>query len=150
MFDELPAPIQRKADIKRNINNLTSDARSDRLKTSFFKSPNARSSNAVSIAIDHPSWFCGFEYKPLIPPADLEDNYRRGRITEAEYTKSYNLRLLALDPRQVFLDLGENAILLCHEPPGQICHRRLVAAWLEKCLNIFVPESHYREPKVML
>ena len=52
--------------------------------------------------------------------------------------------------RQVFLDLGENAILLCHEPPGQFCHRRLVAAWLEKFLNIVVPESHYREPKVML
>jgi len=126
-----------------------SDARSDILKTSFFKSPNARSPNAVSIAVDHPSWFYGFEYKPLIPPWDLEDDYHRGRISVEAYTKSYNLQLLGLDPRQVFLDLGENAILLCHESPGQFCHRRLVAAWLEKFLNIIVPESHYREPKVM-
>jgi uncharacterized protein (DUF488 family) len=104
----------------------------------------------VSIAVEHPSWFYGFEYKPLIPSRDLEEGYHRGRITVAEYTKSYNIQLLGLDPRQVFLDLGENAILLCYEPPGQFCHRRLVAAWLEKFLNIVVPESHYREPKVML
>jgi hypothetical protein len=118
------------------------------LKTSFFNSPNARSPNAVSIAVDHPSWFYGFEYKPLIPPSDLEERFRRGRIKLPEYTKLYNAQLLGLDPRQVFLDLGENAILLCHEPPGQFCHRRLVAAWLEKCLNILVPESRYREPRV--
>jgi|GEM_PF-3860333 len=45
-----------------------------------------------------------------------------------------------LDPVKVFGDLGQWTILLCWESPGQDCHRRLVAEWLEKSLKIKVPE----------
>ncbi len=37
-------------------------------------------------------------------------------------------------------DLGPDAILLCWESPGEDCHRRLIAAWLESHLKIKVPE----------
>jgi uncharacterized protein (DUF488 family) len=48
--------------------------------------------------------------------------------------------LSKLDPQKVFSDLGQDAILLCWEKPGEDCHRRLVAEWLEGLLGIKVPE----------
>jgi uncharacterized protein (DUF488 family) len=45
-----------------------------------------------------------------------------------------------LDPAKVLDDLGGGAILMCWEKPGEDCHRRLVAEWLEKHLSIKVPE----------
>ena len=45
-----------------------------------------------------------------------------------------------LDPAQVAADLGPNAILLCWEPPGKFCHRRLVAEWLEEHLGVEILE----------
>jgi uncharacterized protein (DUF488 family) len=62
------------------------------------------------------------------------------KLDEATYQVEYQKILDNLDPRQVFDDLGEDAILLCWEAPGKFCHRRLVAAWLEKHLGRSVPE----------
>jgi hypothetical protein len=44
-----------------------------------------------------------------------------------------------LNPVRVADEL-EGKVLLCWELPGQFCHRRLVAEWLEKNLLIEVPE----------
>jgi uncharacterized protein (DUF488 family) len=66
------------------------------------------------------------------------------KMIEATYREEYQKILDNLAPRQVFDDLGEDAILLCWEAPGKFCHRRLVAAWLEKHLGVTVPEL--REP----
>lgn len=35
---------------------------------------------------------------------------------------------------------GRDVVLLCYEEPGAFCHRRFVAEWLEKHLDIVVPE----------
>jgi len=60
---------------------------------------------------------------------------------EEEYTKLYHERVLKnLNPYTVWRELGEDAILLCYEEPGEFCHRRLVAAWIEKHLGFQVPE----------
>ena len=37
--------------------------------------------------------------------------------------------------------------MLCWEPPGKFCHRRLVAKWLEEHLGVDVPEL--REPSLL-
>ena len=104
------------------------EQKADILKTSFFKSPYAKSPNAVSIAARPPSWFYGFEYKPLAPSWELAEGYHGGKINVEEHTKLFNTQLIGLDPRQAFLDLGENAILLCHEPPGQFCPSRIIGS----------------------
>ena len=44
-----------------------------------------------------------------------------------------------LDPAKVYADLSD-AILLCWERPGEDCHRRLVAEWIESSLGVKVPE----------
>jgi hypothetical protein len=65
----------------------------------------------------------------------------RSGLSWIEYVAEFRRDVLAkLDPAKVSADLGPDAILLCWEAPGQECHRRLVAEWLEKNLNIKVPE----------
>lgn len=70
-------------------------------------------------------------------------------VNRTEYERLYALQLADLDPRKVVADLtslagGAEPVLLCYEKPPftetNWCHRRLVAAWLEKELAIEVPE----------
>jgi hypothetical protein len=51
-----------------------------------------------------------------------------------------NTTLKGLDPRKVYEELGESAVLLCFCPSGEYCHRRIVAEWFEFHLGIIVPE----------
>jgi len=67
------------------------------------------------------------------------------KMTNGEYRAAYQEILDRLDPRKVYQELGEDAILLCWEKPGEFCHRRLVAEWLERELGVEVPE--YAEPE---
>lgn len=62
------------------------------------------------------------------------------KLDEASYRVEFQKILDRLDPQKVFNDLRPDAILLCWEPPGKFCHRRLVAEWLESHLGIEVPE----------
>ena len=56
------------------------------------------------------------------------------------YTKCYEEQVLSvLNPQRVYDDLADK-VLLCWEAPGKFCHRRLVAEWLQKSLNVSIPE----------
>ena len=70
-------------------------------------------------------------------------------VPRPEYERLYAAQLVALDPKQVVADLtalagGHEPVLLCYERPPftetNWCHRRLVAAWLERELRIMVDE----------
>ena len=82
-------------------------------------------------------------YRPLNPTAPMLKRER------AEYEPLYQAILARLDPHQVVEDLHRLAdphepVLLCWERPPFTarvwCHRRLVAAWLERALGLVVPE----------
>ena len=88
----------------------------------------------VSIARKTPEWFQGRRYTALAPRSNML------KMDEEEYRRKYQLILDRLNPRRVYEDLGEEAVLLCWEQPGEFCHRRLVAAWLEEALGVTVPE----------
>ena len=109
------------------------------MRTSYFGNKQASGQpEAVSIARWSRFWK-GRCYMPLAPAVDLLNRYRRG-LPWAEYVVEYKRQLAALDPVKVFSDLGKDAILLCYEKPGENCHRRVVAEWLEQNLNVDVPE----------
>jgi len=61
---------------------------------------------------------------------------------QVQFIRLYKAQVLdTLDAAQVLRELGENnVIMLCWEPPGEFCHRRVVAAWLQKELGFEVPE----------
>lgn len=116
--------------------------------------------SAVSIAGGAPKWYTGRQYKNLAPKYWFFKEYKeeitfikhskeictelameREFAAQQLYIERYNKEVLdRLDPQQVYNDLGRDAVLLCWEPPGQFCHRRLAATWLENELGIIVPE----------
>lgn len=111
------------------------------MKTSYFgrigsKNFRGREMNLVSIARSA-KYYHGRTYPPLFPTWDMirmED--------KEEYEKAYRAQVLdKLDPLQVWEDLGEDAVLLCHESIAKIesgetfCHRHMVARWLEEELK---------------
>ena len=108
--------------------------------TSYFSHPEIRKNPlAVSIARYTPRWWGkGRRYIALAPSADLLRRSQNG-LSWQEYRREYTAQLDALDALQVYEAL-KNSILVCYEAPGDLCHRRLVAEWIEKKLGIKVPE----------
>src|SRR5262249_6789885 len=95
---------------------------------------------AVSIARWPPrSWKGRREYR-LAPAARL----LKSRLSFRQFVHEYRQQLAALDPQTIAGDLTQNAVLLCFEPPGAPCHRRIVAEWLEGALGVPVPELMVR------
>lgn len=96
--------------------------------------------NAVSIALWSPGWYNGRKYHDLAPKIWFLNKYRKDG-DEKFYTQRYKEEVLnKLNPRKVFEDLGENAILLCYEKSKDFCHRHLVSRWLMDNLNIEIKE----------
>lgn len=104
------------------------------MKTSNF-ARNGRHPKAVAISRGVPKWYKGRRYLKLAPSWELI------KIEDPQFTKLYYRYILdRLDPKKVYKELGQDAILLCWEKPGEFCHRRVVARWLEEKLGIEVPE----------
>ena len=63
-------------------------------------------------------------------------------MDEATFTPLYRAQVLdKLDPHKIIRDLGgDNFVMLCWEAPGEFCHRRVVAVWMEKATGIKVEE----------
>ncbi len=110
------------------------------MKTSYFFRMSTHP-DAVSIAHFTPASFLGKEYKKLAPPLWLIHLWKQEKITKESYIKIYYREVLdKLNPAEVLNDLGLSAILLCYCKPGEFCHRKLVADWLNTTLNLGVEE----------
>ncbi len=96
---------------------------------------------AVAISQGLPRGWQGRRYKPLAPPWNLVKT-----ADPEQFVKLYRGQILnQLDARQVLQDLGgDDFVMLCWEPPGEFCHRLVVAAWLQKELGIEVHELNPR------
>ena len=110
------------------------------MKTSCF-SIAGNNKNGVAICQYPPSYYAGRIYRALAPSVDLLRAYKIGWVSQESFVTRYREETLSkLSAQRVFDDLGNSAILLCHEKPGEFCHRRIVAKWLESELSIEVPE----------
>ena len=88
----------------------------------------------VAICRSIPKWYTGRVYQKLAPTfAELQ-------LGPEEFDTAYAARLAELDPREVWEQLGPDAVLICFEKPGEPCHRCAVAKWLEAALGVSVPE----------
>jgi hypothetical protein len=104
------------------------------IQTSYYQKSGSLP-NAVGISQGVPKWYTGALYKKLAPPWEIVKIEN-----EATFRRLYHeMVLYHLNPVHVADDL-EGKVLLCWELPGQFCHRRQVAEWLEKNLLIEVPE----------
>jgi hypothetical protein len=104
------------------------------IQTSYYQKSGSLP-NAVGISQGVLKWYKGELYKKLAPPWEIVKIEN-----EATFRRLYHEMVLShLNPVHVADDL-EGKVLLSWELPGQFCHRRLVAEWLEKNLLIEVPE----------
>lgn len=71
------------------------------------------------------------------PTKDILDDYKKGKITWAEYEKKYNALLEKRNIKELYPKLAGNEIvcLLCSEPTPEHCHRRLLAEYLQRHLE---------------
>lgn len=108
------------------------------MKTSNFKT--YKGSMGVAICIYPPLDWQGEQFPSLAPDRQTFFAKKANEIDEKEYEKQYRERVLSkLNPDKIY-DMFSNKVLLCWEPPGEFCHRRIVADWLMEELGIEVPE----------
>ena len=92
---------------------------------------------AVAISLGVPRGWRGARCTVLAPPRPLI------KIMDPEtFIPLYKAQVLdKLDLHKIIKDLGgDNFILLCWEDPGVFCHRRVVAAWMQKEAGVLVEE----------
>ena len=104
------------------------------MKTSNFKI--YKGDQGVAICLYPPlDWF-GAQFPALEPPRPLFFARKADQIDDKEYERQYREQVLKkLNPREVYETL-RGQVLLCWEAPGEFCHRRIVASWLEEILAL--------------
>jgi uncharacterized protein YeaO (DUF488 family) len=114
----------------------------------------------VSISLFTPQWTQIDGYFPCLNPTErLLKEAKSGAIPIDEAMEKYHGEILDnLSPIKIcgeLIDMLNNSnkhhlALLCYEKPGDPCHRRMVAEWLEKGNNISVPEFIPEEKQLSL
>jgi hypothetical protein len=100
----------------------------------------------VAISASVPKDYNGRSCKKLAPPYWMVKKSKSGEMTDEEFERLFKEHVLdKLDAREVLNDIGDDAILLCWEKPGEFCHRTLVGEWLSIELGIEVKEREYAQ-----
>jgi len=99
---------------------------------------------AVAISRSVPKWYTGERYVSLAPASWKLVKEAREDVFRAQFLQ----QLEQLDAAFIVSYLGEGAILLCWEEPGEFCHRRVVAEWIERETGLVVPEL-YSVPRML-
>ena len=116
------------------------------MKTSCFKKYTGK--NGVAICLYPPRNWTGVCFFPLAPDKQTFNNIKAGKITETEYEQLYIKNILSkLDIKEVY-EKFKDSVLLCYENPGEFCHRRIVAKYIEDKLGIIVPEWNIKDEEI--
>jgi hypothetical protein len=103
----------------------------------------------VAICLYPPSDWDGLRFSSLEPERQTFYAYKNGTITLQQAEKLYYEQVLSkLNPQEIYNKLKNN-VLLCWEEDRNMCHRSWVAKWLEKELNIHVPEWDLQDEKIL-
>lgn len=116
------------------------------MKTSCFK--HYTGDMGVAICLYPPIDWTGLRFPALEPERSTFYAIKNGTITKEQYEKMYRENVLSkLDPKTIF-EMFKNNVLLCWEEPGEFCHRRIVAAWIEENLGFEIPEWNSKDEKL--
>lgn len=104
----------------------------------------------ISVSLFPPKWVqIDGSMLYLNPTEQLLREAKSGTISPEEAMQKYQEEILEkLSPIEIYNELIEllykhskkDLALLCYEKPGETCHRRFIAEWLEKGNSITVPE----------
>lgn len=102
---------------------------------------NGSNPNAYGISASVPKWYTGARLRWLAPSWDIIFAVQKGHISDEEYGDRYLKELTKkYTAEMVIAGIPDGAILLCYESPGDFCHRRVLAEWVEKETGIVIPE----------
>ena len=121
--------------------------------TSFYFHPDFKKHhNLIGISASVTDCFTGERLEILAPSWDLLNAYHRDGLTNEQYSEQYLMSLLdrGVDPNTILDDIPQGSILLCYEPPGQFCHRRVLAKWVEDNTGLTIPEWTSNETLAVL
>lgn len=111
--------------------------------TSYFDNLQNIPKEIVPIAIcgKSPDWYEGLEYKKLAPKLKFFQEWKKNGDDEYYIDCFIEQVLNKLDAEEVYEELAALAnadacVLVCYERPGEFCHRRLVAAWLNANIDM--------------
>ena len=81
-------------------------------------------------------------FMPDLAPRKLWWQYwHDNHLPNMFYVEQYNNTVLSkLDPNEVVKKLGDGAVMLCYEKPGEFCHRHIIADWITKNTGVEVEE----------
>lgn len=117
------------------------------MKTSYFsqlKNINLKEENLhpIAVCLYPPNYYKGDVYQKLAPSNEMLMEFKKSRQTDADKERlenRYKEEILSkLDARQIYDELGDNALLLCFEK--DFCHRHFIADWFKQELGIDVLE----------
>lgn len=102
--------------------------------TTCFARRKGRWGKCFSIAVYPPKYYeyGGKFYPKLAADPDNLHKLLRGQMDEDTYYDLYTEKLSTLDVAEVVEELPDGAILLCHEKPGDPCHRHKAADWINR------------------
>lgn len=90
-----------------------------------------------------PKYFDGIYFPLLAPSSENLSAYKDGKIPFEIFYDEMVKQLELLNPRKVLHQLeqfGDDIVLLCTCKDYEHCHRKIVADWLSKELNIEIKE----------
>lgn len=98
--------------------------------------------NAIAISRKPPDWYTGTALPELAPTWEMIMAHKEGNITEMDFISMYVdlLHRQRFDPNKFIEPLPDPTFLLCYEKPGDFCHRRVLAEWIELKTGIAIPE----------
>jgi len=104
--------------------------------------------NLVCVAGYAPKFFFDLDeahfYPDLAPRKEWFWEWKNKHLSNDWYIGKYNETVLSkLNPEKVVADMGDNAVMLCYEKPGEFCHRHLIADWISKNTGITVEEVDF-------
>jgi hypothetical protein len=114
----------------------------------------------ISISLFTPKWVqVDGHFSCLNPTEQLLREAKSGSIPAEEVMGKYCREILGkLSPIKVYEEVIEmlykssknDLALLCYEKPGEVCHRRFVAQWLEAGNSVSVPEYVVEDEQLSL
>lgn len=99
---------------------------------------------AIAISLTVPDWYEGKQLEYLAPKSDMVGKIRKGsaNYNQRKYTREYLdiLNARNVNAEQLINSLPDGTLLLCYESPGDFCHRRILADWIERKTGFIVAE----------
>jgi hypothetical protein len=106
---------------------------------------NGNSPNAIAISHVIPEYYGGATLSKVAPSSEILNKFRNDWFDNKpfDYKEAY-LNLLqerGITAQGLIDEIPDGSVLLCYEPAGEFCHRRILAEWIEQETGMEIPET---------